>query len=201
MQPKEVSESYDKLAEYWNSDHFNRTNGIQQHIKALDFVTQKAFALDVGCGSSGRIINLLIEHGYQVEGLDVSMQMIELAKARHPNIIFHHADICSWGIPRSYNFISAWDSIWHVPLHQQEQVVRKLLRALVPGGVFIFTTGGVDEPSELLDSAMGEPMYHGALGINKLMGILIEENCVCRHLEYDQYPENHVYIIVQKLTV
>lgn len=201
MEPKEVSESYDKLAEHWNSDRFNRKNGIQQHLKALAFATQKLLALDVGCGSSGRIIDLLIEHGYQVEGLDVSTRMIELAKTRHPNLIFHHTDICIWDIPRTYNFISAWDSIWHVPLQQQEQIVRKLVNALAPGGVFIFTTGGVDKPSETQDSAMGVPMYHAALGINKLMGILLEESCVCRHLEYDQHPENHVYIIAQKLSV
>jgi SAM-dependent methyltransferase len=86
--------------------------------------------------------------------------MIDLAKQRHPNVTFHHADICAWEFPRKYDFISAWDSIWHLPLAQQEPVLKKILHGLPPGGVFIFTTGGLDTPSEKVDSAMGPQMYY-----------------------------------------
>jgi RimJ/RimL family protein N-acetyltransferase len=41
-------------------------------------------------------------------------------------------------------------------------------------------------------------MYHATLGIPKTLQILAEAGCVCRHLEYDQHPELHVYIIAQK---
>jgi len=36
------------------------------------------------------------------------------------------------------------------------------------------------------------------LGIPALLKIIDRCGCVCRHLEYDQYPENHLYLIVQK---
>jgi trans-aconitate methyltransferase len=85
--------------------------------------------------------------------------MIELAKKRHPDVTFHHADICEWQLPRAYDFISAWDSIWHVPLSQYETVLKKLLQGLSPGGICIFTTGGLDHPTEKIDSAMGPQMY------------------------------------------
>ena len=60
MSPCEVASSYDQLAERWAGPSFNRSNGIAQHIRALQFVTGKGKALDVGCGSSGRFIDLLI---------------------------------------------------------------------------------------------------------------------------------------------
>jgi RimJ/RimL family protein N-acetyltransferase len=41
-------------------------------------------------------------------------------------------------------------------------------------------------------------MYHATLGISKTLHVLAEAGCVCRHLEYDQYPEAHVYLIAQK---
>jgi hypothetical protein len=28
--------------------------------------------------------------------------------------------------------------------------------------------------------------------------VLSEAGCICRHLEYDQYPESHLYLIAQK---
>lgn len=198
MKPSEVAASYDRLAPHWNGTEFNRQNGIAQHERALQFAPRTGPALDAGCGSSGRIISLLEGHGFVPEGLDLSGNMLALAKSRHPHVTFHHADICHWQPPRSYAFISAWDSIWHVPLEQQEDVMRKLCRALQPGGVLIFTAGGVDAPEERDNPCMGEPMYHAALGISGMLRIVDEAGCICRHLEYDQYPSPHVYLIVQR---
>jgi SAM-dependent methyltransferase len=156
------------------------------------------YALDVGCGASGRIIDLLRTHGFDVEGVDLSRRMLELAQARHPDVRFHRADICTWTVPRAYDFISAWDSVWHVPLAAQEPVIRKLAAALATGGVLIFTTAGVDAPTEKIDTAMGPPMYYSALGIPRTLAVLSEAGCVCRHLEYDQHPELHLYLVAQK---
>ena len=100
--------------------------------------------------------------------------MIELAKQRHPNVTFHHADICEWEFPRKYDFISAWDSIWHLPLVQQEPVLKKILHGLTSGGICIFTTGGLDAPSEKVDSAMGPQMYYSVLGIPNLLKLISE---------------------------
>jgi hypothetical protein len=54
--------------------------------------------------------------------------MIKLARQRHPDITFYHADICKWDFPRTYDFISAWDSIWHLPLSEQELVLQKFCK-------------------------------------------------------------------------
>lgn len=198
MLPSEIANSYNQIADRWSSNNFPPTNGIAQHERAIAFLQQKRHALDIGCGSSGRLIDLLWRHGFAVEGLDVAQRMIELAQARHPTVTFHHADICQWPLPRQYDLITAWDSIWHIPLAAQEPVLRKLMQGLAPGGILIFTTGGLDEPTEKTDSSMGVPVYYSVLGIPHLLRLIDRCGCVCRHLEYDQYPELHLYLIVQK---
>jgi 2-polyprenyl-3-methyl-5-hydroxy-6-metoxy-1,4-benzoquinol methylase len=198
MNPHDIGSSYDRLADHWHSDAFPRSNGIAQHQRAIAFLKRKGHALDVGCGSNGRIIDLLLDRGFTVEGIDVSPRMIELARQRRPAVTFHHADISEWTLPRRYDLITAWDSIWHLPLTSQAPVLRKLLAALEPGGVCIFTTGGLDEPAEKTDAAMGPPMYYSVLGIPRTLELVAEAGCVCRHLEYDQYPELHLYLIVQR---
>lgn len=45
---------------------------------------------------------------------------------------------------------------------------------------------------------LGQPLYHAALGIPKILQLMDRFGCICRHLEYDQYPELHLYLIVQK---
>ena len=134
----------------------------------------------------------------ETEGLDFSPNMLALAKRRHPAVVFHHADICTWEFPHQYDFISAWDSIWHVPLARQAGVLAKLCAALTPRGVLIFTSGGIDAPGEVTNPCQGQPLYHAAPGIPALLRLIDKFGCVCRHLEYDQHPEPHLYLIVQK---
>jgi SAM-dependent methyltransferase len=154
MTPTALARSYDEIAHVWQEPHI-QTNGIPQFERAISFTKQRHHALDIGCGSSGRFLDLLFAHGFHAEGLDVSERMIALARQNRPAITFHHADISTWELPRSYDFISAWDSIWHLPLAAQEPVLRKICDGLAPGGVFIFTTGGLDGPEEKSDTSMG----------------------------------------------
>ncbi len=198
MLPSEIGQSYDTLAQVWQERMLESTYGIPQFKRALGFTQKHGFALDVGCGSSGRVIDLLLSHNFKVEGLDVSAKMLTLIRNLHPHLSFYHEDISTWELPRSYDFISAWDSIWHLPLAKQEPVMRKLCAGLAPDGVMIITTVGLDVPGEKSDTEMGPPVQYSYLGLPQTLALLTEAGCVCRHLEYDQYPEKHVYIIAQK---
>jgi SAM-dependent methyltransferase len=197
MTPAEIARSYDSIADRWLEPNL-ATNGIRQHEHALKFRSGGGLALDVGCGCSPRFRHLLEQHGYAVEGLDLSPRMIELAKQDSPRAVFHQVDICKWTVPRRYDFITAWDSVWHVPLDQSELVLRKLCGALTTNGILIWTSGGLDHPEEKWDSAMGPPVYYSVLGIPATLRTIEQSGCVCRHLEYDQLPEKHVYWIAQK---
>jgi 2-polyprenyl-3-methyl-5-hydroxy-6-metoxy-1,4-benzoquinol methylase len=194
MTPEQVAVSYDQIADQWLD---LSTYGFAQIERAVAFVQYKGWALDVGCGA-GRCFDLLARHGFRTEGIDLSTSMIALARDRQPEARLFHGDICRWELPRSYDLIVAWDSVWHVPLAQQVAVLTKLCRSLSPGGVLVFTTGGTEAPSEIQNSCMGPPMYHATLGIPKTLQVLAEAGCICRHLEYDQHPELHVYIIAQR---
>ena len=197
MDPEALGREYDKMANRWQ-EAFLQTNGFAQFERAIRFAKNRGPALDIGCGSSGRFIDLLLKQGFAPEGLDVSKEMIALARQRHPDVSFYHADISKWSFPKQYDFISAWDSTWHLPLNLQEPVLHKICDGLADNGVFIFTTGALDGPHEKPDSSMGIEVWYGILGIPRTLELLDRFGCVCRHLEYDQFPEQHLYIIAQK---
>jgi hypothetical protein len=140
---------------------------------------------------------LLRTHGLRLEGVDVSEKMVALAKTADPSVVLHHADVCDWKPPRTYRFISAWDSIWHVNLQSQRPLMLKLMEALEVGGVILVTAGGLDAPSEHFDSTMGPEVYYSTLGIPGLLEVLKDGHCVCRHLEFDQWPQKHLVVIAQ----
>ncbi len=195
-----IAQAYDALAERWRDGAFDGENGMQQHRRALAFLDTRpgSWALNVGCGGNTRFNPLMRAHGLQIEGIDISARMIALAREADPAVVLHHADACDWQPPRRYRFITAWDSLWHLPLAQQRPVMLKLLAALEDGGVCVFSAGGLDAPDEHLDAAMGPSVYYGTLGIPGLLAVIADAGCACRHLEFDQHPEKHLYLVVQR---
>lgn len=85
-----------------------------------------------------------------------------------------------------------------MPLWRQHALLLKLMRALTPGGVFIFSAGGLDAADEHLDASMGPPLYYATPGIPGLLAAIAEAGCAVRHLEFDQYPDKHLCVIVQR---
>ena len=197
MEPEATGRQYDKIANQWQEPQL-QSNGLVHFEKAIRFTKNRGLALDIGCGCSARFIGLLSKHGFAAEGLDVSQKMIALARKAHPHVRFYQADIGKWSFPKKYDFISAWDSIWHLPLGLQEPVLKKICDGLTENGVFIFTTDGLDVPAEKSDAFMGVELSYSALGIPRTLDLLTSFGCTCRHLEYDQYPQEHVYIVAQR---
>lgn len=196
MKPSKIGERYDQIAHLWQQDT-PATYGVTALQRAIKFACEKGPALDVGCGSEGRFLRILFDSGFEPEGLDVSARMIELARERQPEAAFHHSDITEWQPPKDYTFISAWDSTFHLPLADQKPVMEKLCNALLPGGVLLFTCGG-GPAGEISGNFHNLDFGYSTLGVPAFLSILNEHGCGCRHLEYDQHPENHVVIIAVK---
>lgn len=113
----------------------------------------------------------------------------------------HHSsilvrDICTWETTKKFDFILAWDSIFHLPFSMQEPVVTKLCKMLVENGVLVYTFG--DGCGEHTDEWHSEQFYYSSIGINGNLSVLMKNQMVCKHLELDQFPENHVYLVAQK---
>jgi len=198
MKPEETASHYDRIAFSWQQQHKHSTYGVAALERSIRFVQDKCSALDVGCGSSGRFIEVLLRHGFTPEGLEISPEMISLARQRHPQVTFYTADICTWQFSRHYDLISTWDSTFHLPLEQQKPVLQKMCDGLTPRGVLLFTCGGTAGPEEIAGGFGGEQFDYSTHGVNTFLRLLSELGCTCKHLEYDQYPENHMYIIAQK---
>ncbi|GGG13599.1 class I SAM-dependent methyltransferase [Pontibacter amylolyticus] len=196
MHPSQIAKSYDKIARQWNADMIGSDYGVSMIERAMQYCAEKRTALDVGCGNGGRIINRLLDNGFELTGIDVSEGMLKLARENHPNVKFEKADIIEWETEKRFDLIVAWDSIFHLPLEFQEPVIGKLCRFLNPQGILVYTFGDAEGAHE--DSWLGEKFGYSSIGIDANLRILAGCNCQCRHLELDQYPLNHVSVIARK---
>lgn len=199
MDPKATGKNYDEAASWWLGQMKESTYGIAALERGLGFVQTRRHALDVGCGGEGRFLKILSEREFQCTGLDISAKMIDLAAKRYPNAEFAVGDICSWQLPRLYDLITAWDSTFHLPLESHEPVLLKLCGGLAQNGVLLFTCGGGEEPGTAQGELGAKQFEYSSLGVPGFVRLLWHFGCAVRHIEYDQYPQNHVYIVAQKI--
>jgi SAM-dependent methyltransferase len=198
MDPQETGRQYDAIASWWLEQMRASTYGLAALERALAFVKDGRHALDVGCGGEGRFLRTLLERGFHCAGVDVSAGMAALAAQRHPRAQVMRGEICTWPLPRTYDLITAWDSTFHLPLDRHEPVLRKMCEGLSGTGVLLFTCGGGEEAGTAQGEFGGRRFEYSTLGLPAFIRLLGHFGCVVRHVEYDQQPDNHVYVIAQK---
>lgn len=95
--------------------------------------------LELGCGS-GITARYLVEHGYDVTGIDISKAMIRLAREIAPKARFRVGSLTRVRIPRCHAVIAIGEVMAYVPggIAALERVFEGARTALRPGGVFIF---------------------------------------------------------------
>jgi SAM-dependent methyltransferase len=196
MHPREIGRRYDAIAEKVDADLRESAYGVSVLERAIAYCKTRGTALDVGCGGGGRMIDRLLKAGFQVTGIDVSRAMLEIARARHPNVEFVHDDVAEWTPPRAYDLVLAWDSIFHLPYASHTLVLAKLCGCLADGGVLLFTAGGID--GEVTGTMHGHAFGYSSLSEVALLRLLHDYDCVPLLAERDQYPLNHMVLIAIK---
>ena len=196
VDPKLIGSKYDKIAHWWHEQHEHSLYGIEQIRCAILYCGEGRKALDVGCGSGGRIFRVLEESGFQITGIDASPKMIALAKANHPAAQLQVADIREWQSTERFDLVIAWDSIFHLAQNEHDQVLQKLANLLAEGGVLIYTLG--DAVGEHESDWHDDKFPYSSIGIGENLRVLMAAGLHIRHVELDQFPQKHAYIIARK---
>ena len=77
----------------------------------------------------------------------------------------------------------------------QEPVVSKLCQFLAKDGILIYTFG--NDEGEHTDQWRNDTFYYSSIGIKNNIQLLINSGMTILHLELDQCPENHIYVIAK----
>jgi len=129
--------------------------------RALDGLPAGAAVMDLGCGSGRPIAAWLHGQGYAVTGVDVSAEMLALAKGHLPDVAFIEADMRHLALGKRYDAIIAWNSVFHLEKSAQRQMFAIFRDHLLPGGRVLVTTGAGD--GEALGHVGDEEVYHASL--------------------------------------
>ena len=118
-----------------------------------------ASVLDIGCGAGVPITQLLAKR-FVVTGVDISKEMIRLARANVPRARFVQSDITSVEFDDStFDAVVAFFSLFHIPREDQPHLFRRIRNWLKPGGYLMCTLSLESETGYTEDDFFGAKMY------------------------------------------
>ena len=136
----------------WNE--YPRTFG-EQLLRWLDGKGAAVrLALDLGCGT-GVLCETLHQRGIVTLGIDLSEEMIAIARERSPELHYEVGDMTAFHTEERFDLVTCTgDALNHVTdLNDVERAFCCVREALNPGGLFVFDLLRADEVPE------GEPFW------------------------------------------
>ena len=142
---KDLKSTYNRIAKDWFKDHLEDTWWIEGTDKFASLLKSDSLVLDVGCGA-GVKSKYLIKKGLKVVGIDLSEEMIEIAKKEVPDGKFLVADITeSLDFDKKFDGIFAQAVLLHIPKKDIKNILSNLLSPLKPKGYLYIAVKGLKE--------------------------------------------------------
>ncbi|GHA87303.1 class I SAM-dependent methyltransferase [Streptomyces termitum] len=186
--------------------------GSEAHRRSLERLLGRlapgSRVLDVGSGTGRPTAGTLAAAGHEVLGVDVSPVMVELASRQVPDASFRRADIRTLPLDdASFDAVCVYFSLLQLDREEQRETVRRLVRALRPGGYLVLATVPLDvEGVEAV--FMGQPVRVSSFAAADLVAVAEEAGLDVLESEEtlftpdhpDAVPEPHVFLHCRRRT-
>ena len=110
--------------------------------------------LDVACGA-GLATAYLTGLGLEATGLDFAENLINIARANHPDTNYVAADICKYKTKEKFDGIFTKNALFHLPDRDLKKVLKKFYNILNNGGRLCVI---LDIPKEAGEQILVEPL-------------------------------------------
>lgn len=132
--------TYPDIAEF-----YDRLHGFKDYEGEVSYVRERVLArlpsartlLDVACGTGNHVPGL--RRHFEVEGLDLSPQMLAQARRKFPDLPLHEADMTSFELGRRYDVVCCL--FRSIALARTREGLQATLRAMAqhtqPGGLVL----------------------------------------------------------------
>lgn len=138
MEKRAVIEFFDRLAPDWDADTIRHEDVI---TRILDNAGIRAgvTVLDVACGTGVLIPDYLARGAASVTGVDLSPEMIRIARDKFPDVPFLCEDVETMAELGGFDRIMVYNAFPHFP--DPDNLIRVLSGMLIPGGTLTVAHG------------------------------------------------------------
>ncbi len=144
---KYVIDDYNDIVQEYTEEFFDDKSDekyIDQFLQSLEGKN----VLDAGCGN-GRDCKYINQKGFKVKGIDLSKEMLVIAKKMVPKVDFEVMDITNITYSdNSYDGIISNCSFFHIPVEELPKTLNSFSKILKPNGKLLL----------ILQEGLGEAM-------------------------------------------
>jgi SAM-dependent methyltransferase len=125
---KIVAEGYDQIADLYHSTRLAKKEINYRYFDELfHFFPDAGKLLDLGCGGGQPLTAYFADKGFEVTGVDISREMIEIARRQIPQGKFLVGDMVEGGFDNEeFDAIVSGFAIIHIPQERQEKLFQKI---------------------------------------------------------------------------
>lgn len=155
----ELFKDYYKYSDFY--DIFNKYRNYEREMRFLfRMIKDKKRVLDLGCGT-GTHLNILENVGYIVDGLDLSENMVELAKTKVKKARIFKANILDYKIDEKYDAIISMHSVFnHLKSYDEfEKALQNSLDHLEKDGIMVIDLDNRRSNDDVYDKVDGNKRY------------------------------------------
>lgn len=196
-----VAEGYDRCGEAYAGERSSEP--APELVRLTCRLRDGASVLDIGCGAGVPIARALARR-FRVTGIDISKEMVLRAQRNVPGAIVLHGDVMAMQFEEaSFDGAVCFYALFHLPREEHDELIRRVYRWLVPGGLFLLTVTRFSE-SGYLEEFFGVMMFWSNWSLDQYRSILAEAGFELLELGevghgYEQVaPEHHPLILARK---
>jgi len=152
---------YDKMADEYTTLVTRETGSPSLDLAGLEFFAQlvqrseSGRVLDAGCGP-GHITGWLAGLGLDISGVDISPELVAIARAAHPELSFSLGTLAALPFENdSLDAVVSRHSLIHTPAELIPLIFAEFARVLAPNGLLCLSFFGSTEPG-----SHGQPFDH-----------------------------------------
>ncbi len=198
---KIVEDGYNQIADIYHSLRLAKKDLNYQYFDNLfHFFPESGKVLDLGCGGGQPLTAYFADKGFDVTGVDLSREMIEIAKTQIPQGRFFVSDMveCQFTGEEFDVIVSAF-AIIHVPQERQLILFKKIFEWLKKNGTAYLVLANQDV-KEWREDFYGVEMYWSHFGKQKYQQLINEVGFELIWDEVENLPNGEVFynVILKK---
>ena len=177
----QIADYYDSVASFWDDD-YAESKAARIVAAAVSIPCGGACVLDVGCGSGAMFMELMEAGACEIEGVDISRCMAEIAGGKYsfdPRIHVEQIDFLDLATP-GFDVLMAFNSYQH--FLRPRLFLKKARELLRPGGRLTVAFPYDRERVNILSAIMPAGVARGLLSAEEeraILGEFFDIDCIC----------------------
>ncbi|MFW9971486.1 MAG: class I SAM-dependent methyltransferase [Candidatus Odinarchaeota archaeon] len=168
--------AWDNAAESYNQESHGKIYTLFNYF--CNNLPEEGYILDLGSGTGLPYAKLLTEKGFKILGIDISPEMIKIAKKNVPSAQFKEMSMTDLDFKEKFDGIFSSYSMLLLNPNLFKETAKKIVHALKPGGLFYLCLNapwveGIDLDKDVIIEFKGRKMYSRPYSKKEILNFFI----------------------------